>query len=801
MNRHTLRVLEFESIRRAVRDRLLCEESEKPLKKARVLTDRSELTALKQSVAVMKSYLLSTVRFPSLSFPSVSPSLRRLEKEGVVLETAELAAIGRFADSCGVLIEYLSACAAETGRGESTVFAGQAPEVTDVARRIRAVVDGDGTVREREIPELKRLRAAITSAQQDLHRTAQSLVNDESSRRYFSTNVPTQRDGRTVLPVKADYRGKVSGIVHELSATGSTVFVEPQPLVDRNNAVVEAENRYRNELLKILRELSAFCRSRLVSLEAAVRYVISVDLIYARARYSVDHGCEEPEFSPDQLRLVQARHPLLAEAVPIRIEIPEGSRALIVTGPNTGGKTVSLKTVGLLAVMHQFGLQIPASTGTVLPVFSGVYADIGDEQSIEQNLSTFSGHMRNISRILNHADAQSLILLDELGSGTDPEEGGALAMAVLDELLDRGPFTIVTTHHGSLKHYGFTNDRAVNASMEFHEQSLRPTYHIIPGVPGSSHAIDIARQMGVLRSVTGRARDYLTGEEYDTGRIIRRLTDREQTLHREREELAAAQREVEQERRRVGDRETAIAAREAEVKAQRLRELDRWAGEARSRLENLVRELREGELSREKTQAVKAYIAEIDRELQQQRESLESPSDRDSGSQGGHGERLDDRARAKTDGRALGATDAEMRVGQEVRVRSSGKRGVIVRSGKGDTWIVQIGMMKVPVDPEDLLPAAAEKQSKPGISYRATTGSASLELDLRGYRLDEAIQAVDQNIDQALLAGIERFGVIHGMGEGILQTGIREYLREHPSVSSYDYAPEDGGFGKTVVHL
>lgn len=782
MNRHTLRVLEFESIRRDVGARLLCEESSPVLRKSRILTDAQPLAVLKRQVSLVKSLLLSTVRFPSLSFPAISPSLRRLEKEGVVLETGELASIRRFAAGCTSLSIFLEQAADEAGVRAELELLPAPPDTTAVVRRIAAVLDADGTVREREIPELKRLRAGITAAQQDLQKTAQALVTDESSRRYFSTNVPTQRDGRTVLPVKTDYRGKVRGIVHELSASGSTVFVEPDALVERNNAVVEAENRYRNELLRILRELSVFCRSQRETLQQAVEYVVAVDLVYCRSRYSLDHRCEEPELATDLVRLVEARHPLLgSDAVPIRVEIPSGSRALIITGPNTGGKTVSLKTVGLLALMHQFGLQIPATIGSQLPIFSGIYADIGDEQSIEQNLSTFSGHMRNISRILNHADSDSLILLDELGSGTDPEEGGALAMAILDELLERGPFTIVTTHHGSLKHYGFTNERAVNASVEFHEQSLRPTYHIIPGVPGSSHAIDIARQMGVLRSVTGRARDYLSGEEYDTGRIIRRLTDREQALHREREELAAARRETEREQSRVAEQEVEVARREAELKARRVRELDSWASEARSRLENLVRELREGELNREKTQAVKSFIAEMDSQLQSHREApAVEPA-------------VTQRGEPSTD---------RIGPGQEVRVASSGKRGVIGRRGKGRSWIVQIGAMKVPVDEDDLVPVVPEHNESPTVSFRASSGTASLELDLRGYRLDEAIHAVDQNIDQALLGGIERFGVIHGMGEGILQNGIREHLREHPAVASFDYAvPEDGGFGKTIVHL
>jgi DNA mismatch repair protein MutS2 len=551
--------------------------------------------------------------------------------------------------------------------------------------------------------------------------------------------------------------------------------------------VTEAENKYRNELLRILRELSSICRARHAVIDQTIEYARSIDVVYARARYALDHGCEPPEIAESGVRIRDARHPLLgSSAVPITVEIPEGKRALIVTGPNTGGKTVSLKTIGLLALMHQFGLEVPAGTGTALPVFSGVYADIGDEQSIEQNLSTFSGHMRNIGRILNHADQDSLVLLDELGSGTDPEEGGALAMAIMDELLNAQPMTVVTTHHGRLKHYGFTNPQALNASMEFDSNSLRPTYRIIPGVPGSSHAIEIAAHMGILRRVTGKARDYLADEEYDTGRIIRRLTDREQELHREREEAAADQRQAQQRVKELEQRENALAEREAEVKRNRVRELDQWAAGVRSQLENLVREVREGELTREKTQAVKSFIGEMDGVLSA--------------------------ARTETAQRKTTATrradesadkDASIEPGAEVIVKSTGKRGTVQRKGKENTWIVQVGTVKLPLEAGDLArQQPPQNESKPTVSYRGSQETPSLELDLRGYRLEEAVAAVDRNIDLAVVNDLDRFGVIHGMGEGVLQTGIREHLREHPAVKNYRYAPnDDGGFGKTIVEL
>ncbi len=797
MNRHSLRVLEFEKIRHRVRERCLTEEAAAAIRRERVRTEAEPIGAILDRVAVLKSCLATTIGFPDVSFPPITGTLDRVSKEGTVLEPLEIARIALFARSSLALHEYLRAAAGEAGIAPRLAeFVGDHPPVRPVCERLFRYVDPDGSVREREIPELRTIRGEILRAQQDLQKSAAALAQRDDVKRLLSTSVPTQRDGRTVLALKADHRGKLHGIVHEVSGSGATVFVEPEDLVVRNNAVVEAENRYRNELLRIMRDLSSFCRGAIGMLRDTRALAVDIDLALCRARFARDYACERADPGVGRLLLRGARHPLLGDAaVPINVDMPDGKRVLIVTGPNTGGKTVTLKTIGLLALMNQFGLEIPAGPGSEVPVFTGVYADIGDEQSIEQNLSTFSGHMRNIARILNHADDRSLVLLDELGSGTDPEEGGALAMAILDELLVRQPFTVVTTHHGKLKHYGFTHPQALNASVEFDTDSLRPTYHIIPGVPGSSHAVEIASQMGVLRSVTAQAKTYLAGEEYDTGRIIRRLTDREQELHRQEQEIRQREREVEAQARIFAARAEDLERREREVRSGRLRELEQWAGEARSRLENLVREIREGELTREKTQAVKGFIAEIGDDLTQQRDAAATSTRSVT-------ERHRPAAEAADRGPAPG--DAPVSEGKAVRVRSSGKEGVVQRKGKGTAWIVQIGPVRLPVEEHDLVSIRPRKED-PSVSYARSSGGTeapAIELDLRGYRLDDALATVERQIDRALLSGLRDFGIVHGMGEGVLQQGVRELLREHPHVAGFEFArPEEGGFGKTDVHL
>lgn len=354
-------------------------------------------------------------------------------------------------------------------------------------------------------------------------------------------------------------------------------------------------------------------------------------------------------------------------------------------------------------------------------------------------------------------------------------------MAILDELLDRGPHCVITTHHGSLKHYGFTKAAAANASMEFDMKSLRPTYRIVPGVPGSSHAIDVAAHMGLLRTVTRAARTYLQGDEYDTGRIIRSLTDREQELHNERETLREQNREVEKRNREIDRERKELDRREGELRAGRLRDLESWASEARSELENLVRAVREGELTREKTLRVKDFVRKTTEELTDLRAAGGAAGDSDP---------------------AQPQAPASFDPGASVRMRRGGKTGLLVRRSKGKRWQVQVGNLKLDVDESDLELIDRPREERPVISVSGISAHASIELDLRGKRLEEAIDELERQIDQAVVSGMNRFGVIHGTGEGVLQKGVHDYLRRSEHVRRFEFArPEDGGYGKTIVEL
>jgi DNA mismatch repair protein MutS2 len=466
-------------------------------------------------------------------------------------------------------------------------------------------------------------------------------------------------------------------------------------------------------------------------------------------------------------------------------------RTVIITGPNTGGKTVTLKTIGLFVLMNQAGLALPAEEGTVLPFFDGVYGDIGDEQSISQSLSTFSGHMTNIAAILRAASEQSLVLLDELGSGTDPEEGSAIAMAILDHLIEKRARALVTTHHGILKNYGYSREGVENASVEFDGQTLSPTYRIIMGIPGESKALEIAGRNGLDPILIAGAKHYLAEERSDISALIAGLKYK----HRELDEALKAGREEEarlrEERRRADLTALRLKQKELDLKSNSLGTLRRFLSESRSTLENLVREIREGELSREKTLKVKEFLKELETQALLQEETLEREE----------AELVSEQRRAEEGGGEQSA--GVLAPGVEVLAGAKRRRGTIVKAGKRGSWIVEIGSLKISFPPEEL--SAAVSGEKKGITISSDLNGeprARMELNLRGMRLEDALLALQRQIDAASLSGLCEFAIIHGKGDGILQRGVHDFLKQQSIVADYSFSrPELGGFGRTEVVL
>ncbi|MFP4300748.1 MAG: endonuclease MutS2 [Spirochaetaceae bacterium] len=794
VDRHTLELLEFEKIRKRLLGFALSEPGRSAMEENQFETDPTRLRGRLAIVSEIQNLLLERDRRPEGDIPSLRAIVSSARHEGSVLEPEDLNEIARFIRGLRLLQGWLF----DESEGSARVtLKGELGEAPTLERRIRSVIDVDGSIKEEAIPELRTIRKEIARTHAEIDELVRSFFHRGDRDKVFTSDVATQRDGRTVLPVSADHRGKIQGIVHEVSQSGATLFVEPEPLVQRNNALVELQGRAFQAIRRALRVLTEEVREQLDLLTGLEEYLALLDGYYARALYGNRLEGLPPAEAGEEgaLVLVKARHPLLgADCVPISIEVEQKTKALIVTGPNTGGKTVSLKTVGLFALMHQFAIPLPAEDGTVMPIFHSLYADIGDEQSLEESLSTFSGHMRRISFILDHADRNSLVLLDELGSGTDYEEGAALSMSILDTFISRARLTIVTTHHTVLKHYGFTREEAENVAVSFDTSTHRPTFQLRVGEPGASHALEIASQNGIGPLLIEQAERYLEEHQSDAAEIIRQLTEEHTLLQERRRELEEERRRYVRQEELLREERAALQAREEELRREGIRELRTFASKARKSLENLVRELREGEITREKTQKVKEYIQELEEREAEEAEKRRRP-------RGRRGDRPATGRGASDAGEATPPTGYEP--GDEVVVTANGRRATLIRRNKDGSWLVAAGPIKLSLKPEEFEPIRGRREPEVSVTYERGSGAGPVaELDLRGQRLQDALKAVDEQIDRAVLSGMHRFGIIHGMGEGVLQKGVRSHLAAHDAVDSFSYAPpEEGGFGKTIVEL
>lgn len=802
MNDKTLRLLEFDAIRERVASRCLSEEAAEVLRQETVSTDPEVVHRLKSLSSGFIDLIASGKSNPTFSFPSIGSLVPRLGKEGVSLELDEAYAIGLFVESATILVKWLSSPeAADVLRQETASI----PDCSVVSSEIFKIIDRDGNMR--DLPELREIKRRIKALRRDLEAITNRYFGDDETRRMLQSDVATQRDGRMVLAVKANYRGRLKGIVHEVSATGQTIFVEPEDVVEKNNDIVIEERRLASETARILREMTARIGVHRESLESLRERVLFIDRIRARARYGIDTNAV---FAPDpsgRLELRRARHPLLgSSAVPIDISMDEGTRIVIVTGPNTGGKTVALKTVGLFSLMNQFGLPVPAAEGTTLPVFDSIFADIGDEQSISQSLSTFSAHMTNIASICAGAGQGSLVLLDELGSGTDPEEGSAIAMSILDHFIQKSSRVLVTTHHGILKNYGYTKSGVVNASVDFDSKTLSPTYRIVLGIPGESHALDIASRNGLAADIVERARSYLDEERADVSALIIGLRSKHKELEAAENSRKMIEKALIEDRRKNDLRELRLRQKELELKTSDLGALKRLLNESRKTLENLVRELREGELTREKTSGVKDFLAELERTVSLEQRTLAAESDDfDAQTARIRSEEIVSRKEATKAGQSGTAAPVKISEGVRVLAGPSRREGVVVRSAKKGSWVVQIGAMKMTLHERDLCPLAIDNgpaRVEIALADLVDGGSPSFELNLIGKRVEEALAALRHQIDAAAMSGLFEFSIIHGKGDGILQRAVHDFLKDQKVVEDWQFArPEEGGSGKTQVRL
>ena len=492
----------------------------------------------------------------------------------------------------------------------------------------------------------------------------------------------------------------------------------------------------------------------------------------------------------------RAFHELTQNAVPIDLRVPSETSVLLLSGPNTGGKTVSLKTVGLLSLLHQFGLPVPAAPETILPVWDGIWTDIGDHQSLDQALSTFSSHMKRMAEILTGSTAKSLVLLDEMASGTDPLEGGALGMSFLDHFLETGATVFGTTHHGALKNYAYTRPRVRNAAVEFDDASGKPTYKILPDVPGPSHALETAARVGIPDSLVARARTILEGGETDVASVIKTLRDKQLELKAREDEVAAKERGFREDCRKTDLLRLKLKQRETELKQSGLGEMNRFLSDSRKAFEKLVQDIREGELTTERIKEVRAFLASTGASLDDQKKALEAEELELSR------EESDPEPPVPAGTPVLGFAE-----GRDVYVEPGNRRGTLVRKAGKGKWVVALGAVKLTCEETKMRVVQTQTPGKKRVEVVHSTSFTPdappvFSLDLRGFRLEEAVLAVEKQVDRAVLAGLQEFTIVHGLGEGVLQKGVQDYLKGRRDVKKYFFSrPEEGGFGKTVVQL
>ena len=663
--------------------------------------------------------------------------------------------------------------------------------------RIRGAILDEETIADTASPELadirRKMRVAATKGRQILQR----IISSPSYAKVLQEALITQRDGRFVVPVKAECKGSLPGLVHDISSSGATLFVEPMGVVQANNELKELQAREEREIERILRQLSADCGDQMENILYDYDILVHLDVIFARAQLSYQMSAARPEVRRrGGIVLRRARHPLLdpAKAVPISVELGQQFDTLVITGPNTGGKTVTLKTLGLLCLMAQCGLHIPADDGSVVRVFDRVLADVGDEQSIEQSLSTFSAHMANIVQILQQADEQSLLLFDELGAGTDPVEGAALAIAVIQEVRSRGALTAATTHYAELKTFAMTTAGVENASCEFDVQTLRPTYRLLIGIPGKSNAFAISRRLGLDEHVIEAARAQMDSESVRFEDVLTQLEEKRQRLERAQSEADRLWQQREEDARK---------ARTFREQMEKAKENARSKGEAEAK--RIVRE------AQAKVDAIFAELDELRRQ-QQKRADFQQMNDARANVRRGLNEAEALVRSRESDSEPIPTPSRPIRVGDQVELPGVNRAAEVLTVNADGSLVLQAGKMKMTVKRGQvcLLETAEEIQKKKKQQSRAQSSSpkiqlasrAASELDIRGYETLEAESVVDNYIDSAVMAKLGSVTIIHGKGTGALRKAVHEILRRNKAVKSFRLGRYgEGEAGVTIVEL
>lgn len=781
-----LKTLEYDKVRQQVASYCTSSIGKSAIEELVPQTDFDKVVQLLEEMDEGLSILRVKGNVPMGGIFDVRPSARRAQIGGM-LAAVELMEISSTIRASRILRNFIEDLEADEVIDIPHFISKKEamPVLTGLQHEINNCIDDNGAVLDSASQTLRSIRQSLRAEEGKVRSKLESLIRGSNAAKMLSDTLVTIRNDRFVIPVKQEYRHHYGGIVHDQSSSGQTLFIEPDSVVQANNEIHRLKMKEQAEIERILLALSAMVQEVASDLFNLVKVLGDIDVILAKGKYGQANKCTMPKMNQDgYIRLIRARHPLLPieSAIPNDIEFGKDITAIVITGPNTGGKTVTLKTVGLCTLMAQAGLPVPALDGSELAVFEQLFADIGDEQSIEQSLSTFSSHMVNIVDILQKFDHESLVLFDELGAGTDPQEGAALAISILDEVHGRGARVMATTHYPELKAYGYNRPGVANASVEFDIETLSPTYRLLIGVPGRSNAFEISSRLGLPESIIDRAKGFTGTDRHEVESMIASLEETRRQSEDDAERSHALLLESETLRKELKDKLQAYEERKEALDKKAKEKARKIVDEAKREAEAIIAELRE--MRKNADQVVKEH------ELIEARKRLEEATP------------LEDNKVLKKAAQVK-ARAQNLVVGDEVKVLSYGQRGTLLEKVSNTEWVVQMGILKMKISDSDLEYIKPEKEPvlrTAGVKNR--NSHVKLELDLRGERYEDAIVRTEKYIDDALLSNYGRVSIIHGVGTGALRQGIQSYLKKHKRVKSFRFGEAgEGGLGVTVVEL
>jgi len=799
MNQKVLQTLEYDKIKSQLSDFLSTPIGRQEADALQPITDVHIINYWLQETA--DAMMIDRLKggIPLAKLADITPHLKRLNIQAS-LSATELAEIGNVLRNTSAISNFFIQMKDESIGESLEVLIEQAEQLEtlpEVTKSIQTAIDSTGRINDEASYELKSVRGKIVGHENAIKNKMQEFTKGKTAQ-YLSDPIVTIRSDRYVLPVKAEYRSQFGGVVHDQSQTGLTLYIEPQAVVELSNKLSELRVKENAEEQRVLQELSAELEPHTNEIQQNVQILGHFDFVNAKARLAARLDAMQPTVSVENhISLRQAWHPLLDKKIAVANDISLGDsyKTIIITGPNTGGKTITIKTLGLLQLMAQSGLFITTRQPSTIGIFDEVFADIGDEQSIEQNLSTFSSHMANIVSMLDHIDNKTLVIFDELGAGTDPAEGAALAIAILDKVASLGAYTIATTHYPELKLYGYNRPETKNASMVFDVETLQPTYQFLMGVPGQSNALAIAKRLGFGEDVIDAAMALTDESDQDLNNMIADLVAQRDEVKKNNEELRSQLKATEEKSEALSEEQSKLEKERAHVILDAKNEANHIVAATKKQAEQLISEIRKerlragqrGELTEQELQARKGKLDQL-----RQNDSLEK------------NKILQKAKKVK-----------ELAPGDEITVRSYSQQGTLVKKHKNGQWEVEMGILKMLVDEDDIVKTEATVKAQKGKAkkkqqkiIRKTTSSGSTRasvkssLDLRGVRYEAALTELDRYLDTAVLANISPVEIIHGKGTGALRQGVTEFLRSDRRVKSYHFASANaGGDGATIVEL